>query len=991
MGRTGWRDYISIHAIYAHVGYYTAQMKRDSVGIFLVNEFYVGQRWISDTEVSLGLGIVETVDHRLVTIFFPAVDQARSYAKLEAPLTRIIVRVGETLETIEREKWVVHEIREIDELIFYFATPLREGSIETDSEPDLADDSDAEWVPETTLHCQIQIQEAHKRLFAGQLDNHRWFQLRYEAWSHRHRQERQLVNGLAGARTSLLPHQLYIAEQVNLHAVPRALLSDEVGLGKTIEAGLIIHQRLFNEQAKRVLIITPQALMHQWFVEMLRRFNLHFHIFDQSRIESLLPELEPEENPYHSEQLVLCNLDFLMTQDWQDIVDGNWDMVVVDEAHHLVWTEESPSEEYLLVEAISRRNEGLILLTATPEQLGKESHYARLRLLDHDRFYSYSAFLEDEKHYQPIAEAALSLIDNGKLSDDEAESIKPFLTPHEIEQLDQLQDEDIGVRFLQGLLDRHGTSRIMYRNTRKNVKGFPDRKVNSYPLPLPEQYANVQKMDLEIQLNPEVSVSGDEWCLKDTRVSWLSSFISGHRSEKILVICAKKETAIELEVYLRYRKGARTAVFHEDMDIISRDRAAAYFAESEEEDGAQLLICSEIGSEGRNFQFAHNLVLFDLPLNPDLLEQRIGRLDRIGQTSMINIHVPWFEDTAQSVLFHWYHEGLNAFEQVGNTGGQIYKELQTELHEAMAISHKDEVLVAHTRERHQQLQQELESGRNKLLEISSYNEEIALKLVEQIEDHDPYELADFMDSAFDAYGVDSEEHSKNILIIQPGDHMATGSFPALPEDGIMATFDRATALARDDIQFISWEHPMVTGVMDMLLSEYKGNASTALIKNKAIKPGTILLEAVFVLESQAPAQLQIQRFMPTTCIRVLLDPKGRDIGTNITHDKLNLLCDKLPKAIARKAIKQSEDVLENLMKTASKMVRQQTDEVIQSALEAMQVEQKSELERLEELKVINPAIKQEELDYVKYQTHHLQQCIESSRSRLDALRIIFAA
>ena len=89
------------------------------------------------------------------------------------------------------------------------------------------------------------------------------------------------------------------------------------------------------------------------------------------------------------------------------------------------------------------------------------------------------------------------------------------------------------------------------------------------------------------------------------------------------------------------------------------DKAAHYFAQNE--DGAQVLICSEIGSEGRNFQFAHQLVLFDLPLIPDLLEQRIGRLDRIGQQRDIQIHVPYFSDSAQQVLFDWYHQGLNAF------------------------------------------------------------------------------------------------------------------------------------------------------------------------------------------------------------------------------------------------------------------------------------------------------------------------------------------
>ncbi|EOG7212432.1 helicase-related protein, partial [Enterobacter hormaechei] len=139
-----------------------------------------------------------------------------------------------------------------------------------------------------------------------------------------------------------------------------------------------------------------------------------------------------------------------------------------------------------------------------------------------------------------------------------------------------------------------------------------------------------------------------------------------HRSQKVLVICAKAATALQLEQVLREREGIRAAVFHEGMSIIERDRAAAWFAE--EDTGAQVLLCSEIGSEGRNFQFASHMVMFDLPFNPDLLEQRIGRLDRIGQAHDIQIHVPYLEKTAQSVLVRWYHEGLDAFEHTCPTG-----------------------------------------------------------------------------------------------------------------------------------------------------------------------------------------------------------------------------------------------------------------------------------------------------------------------------------
>src|SRR5690606_34913785 len=145
-----------------------------------------------------------------------------------------------------------------------------------------------------------------------------------------------------------------------------------------------------------------------------------------------------------------------------------------------------------------------------------------------------------------------------------------------------------------------------------------------------------------------------------------------------------------------------------------------YFAD--EENGAQVLLCSEIGSEGRNFQFAHQLVMFDLPFNPDLLEQRIGRLDRIGQHHDIQIIVPYLEHTAQAVLIRWFHEGLDAFEDTGSTVRAVYDTVHDELMGYMAEPLAQERLddFSHgSRIQHDTLKAQLEAGRDRLLEMNS--------------------------------------------------------------------------------------------------------------------------------------------------------------------------------------------------------------------------------------------------------------------------------
>ena len=134
-----------------------------------------------------------------------------------------------------------------------------------------------------------------------------------------------------------------------------------------------------------MLIVVPESLQHQWLVEMLRRFNLKFAIFDDERLTEATAD---GGNPFETEQLVLLSLDFLTRKKaaFEAAAETHWDLLVVDEAHHLTWSEAAASTEYQRIETLAQDTPGVILLTATPDQLGHQSHFARLRLLDPNRF-----------------------------------------------------------------------------------------------------------------------------------------------------------------------------------------------------------------------------------------------------------------------------------------------------------------------------------------------------------------------------------------------------------------------------------------------------------------------------------------------------------------------------------------------------------------------------------------------------------------------------
>jgi ATP-dependent helicase HepA len=223
-----------------------------------VYDFIPGQRCISNAELEMGLGTVMAVDERTVTIVFMATGDTRTYSRQTAPLSRVVFTVGDSIRRHDGAEIVVTATREEQGLVAYSGTDEKGNSIE---------------LAESELDNFIQLNRPTERLFNNQVDPDKWFELRYQTLQHQNRLAHSDLFGLSGCRTSLLPHQLYIAHEVANRYAPRVLLADEVGLGKTIEAGLILHHQLLTGRARRVLIVVPESLVHQWLVEMLRRFN----------------------------------------------------------------------------------------------------------------------------------------------------------------------------------------------------------------------------------------------------------------------------------------------------------------------------------------------------------------------------------------------------------------------------------------------------------------------------------------------------------------------------------------------------------------------------------------------------------------------------------------------------------------------------------------------------------------------------------------------
>jgi ATP-dependent helicase HepA len=897
------------------------------------NAWTRGQRWVSDGEPELGLGIIRSSGDGRVEIAFPAAGETRCYAVDTAPLRRVKFLPGDRIKVHSGAEMTVTQVSESRGLRIY--------------------QTDGGEVLEAELSDSISFSKPEERLFGGKLDEPADFDLRGEALRRRAEMRRSPVRGLAGARMDLIPHQLFIADEVANRLQPRVLLADQVGLGKTIEACLILHRLILTGRAERVLILVPEPLVHQWFVELLRRFQLSFSLYDEERCEAI-EYGDPECNPFLDSQWVLAAVDFLAGNEHRSAQarEAGWDVLVVDEAHHLEWSPEGAGPAYEMVRALAETTESLLLLTATPQQLGPEGHFARLQLLDPSRYRDLQQYREETLHYEAVADVVESLAAGADVD----EGLKHLVNGRpRLEQ--RVADLIAGIpeareRLIADLLDGFGVGRVMFRNTRARLGGFPQRE-------------------------PRIVAVTD-------KLKWLAELLEKLDGEKVLVITKTRELAEEVLEELRSATGVVGALFHEDLTLLQRDRNAAFFAET---DGARVLVCSEIGSEGRNFQFARHLVLYDLPEDVDLLEQRIGRLDRIGQKGTIQVHVPYLPGGEEEVRMRWLEEGMDAFRASPPGAAEIQRELTWDLDEAIDEPELLAGLIEKTLACRKRISERLARGQDRLLERSSHRPERSAWLVAKIRewDEDPG-FEDFLMRLFEFSGLSIEELGRRRYFLLPG-NLKSDAFPALPQDGMTVTLDRQRALEREQEAFLTWDHPMVRGALDLMLGSEAGNATFGVWDSAGEK--TILLESWIVVECVAPARLHVERFLPQTPLRILVDHKGGDHTENAAFAKPPLRRGDPASLLKNEAVKRK--MLPAMLEKTRDLGGVKSQAVIEDALARMHREMAGEIARLRDLAEINDHIKPEEIAALEERELALADAIGNARVRLDAVRLIWKA
>jgi len=488
-------------------------------------------------------------------------------------------------------------------------------------------------------------------------------------------------------RLEPLPHQLGILRRVIDSPRIRLLLADEVGLGKTIEAGLIIRELKLRGLVRRILIVAPKGLVAQWVMEMKQRFNETFRVISGQDIrsgrlmglDSLWDEfdqvivsqdaMKPVERRRHwsTEEIDQYN-----QERFESMVAAGWDLVVVDEAHRLSGTTDAVAR-FRLGEGLAQAAPALLLLSATPHQ-GKSEQFRRLlSLLDPDQFIDEAAITPDkvepyvvrtekrqavDRHGQKLFQPRRVTLVSVSWDDPMFESQRQLyhsVTEYVRRGVQLAQEEQaplVALRLL--MLQRMVASstraiRQALQNRLAVIRGTADPALPLVDLEeetglLDGPVLSAEEAELQYLLDLCDRVEAQSPDARALRLITLLREIQQREATldiKVLIFTEFLPTqAMLAELLAQY--GFRVAILNGSMDAETRLSVQQQFR-----DTVQILVSSEAGGEGLNLQFCHIVVNYDLPWNPMRIEQRIGRIDRIGQTRPVEAYNFILEDSVE--------------------------------------------------------------------------------------------------------------------------------------------------------------------------------------------------------------------------------------------------------------------------------------------------------------------------------------------------------
>ncbi len=633
------------------------------------------------------------------------------------------------------------------------------------------------------------------RLALGDLDSTEDFVTRLDILRLLSLREAHGLGSFLGGRVRLYPHQLFVAERATATDPVRWLLADEVGLGKTIEASLILNRLVHAGKIDRCLVVAPDTLAVQWLGELWRKYHQVFVLLDSERLADVARDFGPDFNPFDVHRRAIVSLEMLIERPHltDQAASAGIDLLVVDEAQRLRRPPGHPGEPgWRAVAPIAGLGRHVLLLSATPLEDDAHGFFRLIQLLRPEEFpedMSVEARLALATPLPPCT-SSTRRTDIGGLPPRVGKPVA--LNDPALWRPQNLVETTLRAAVAQDVV---GERKKIDRVRRALASGAA--------------LAAVLSPD-EVELR-ELATAMDA---TDPRLTWLLTQARRWRDsrEKTLVFAAHRETVEMLRTAFSRRAHLTTGVFHEDLPAGRRDTEVARFREP---DGPSLLVSTECGGEGRNFEFCRRLVLFDLPWKPSVVEQRIGRLDRIGRR--IPVEIVYFHPPVGVGA-----DAVRLFEALGIFGEPLAG-LEPQLaHVEGAL--EDIALDADARlsdERFSTLVSESRSARTRIREAayqhlhhSPYRADMAAGILARV----PAELdalnEEVVVTASIGLGFAVERpRGERVFAIELGNGSLVDGLPGVPGgSSFVGSFNREEAVENESIDFFASGHPLVEGI-----------------------------------------------------------------------------------------------------------------------------------------------------------------------------------
>jgi len=702
----------------------------------------------------------------------------------------------------------------------------------------------------------------------------RRFELTTEAYALRLAYANNKILSLSNSRTRILAHQVESTHRIVNALQQRFLLADEVGLGKTIEAGLVIKELVYRYAYKKILIVCPASLTIQWQHEMENKFNETFVLLDRRRMKSSDRGASAGANPWNVHDRVICSLDFIKNAAFRDALKrSRWDAVIFDEAHRLRRDSLKSTLAYNAAEIIAKNTKALLLLTATPFRGKLEELYYLIRLIDENLLGPYQSFYNEycvEGADLSGLRSKLSPVlirrtkkEVGGFTARHAKTVRFDLYPEErnlydattryvVEEFNRaLQTENRAVGFVmtvfQKLLDsssfallsalvnrRNNLAAMLERAERKNLDacGCPDElDVDAMDI---DDSEDVDELVM-LSLQKTVEELREEIATLESLIGIAKSIERNKKGEKLrellrgLITGKGKKVVIftQFRTTQDYLCGLLSdysvVPFNGSMDRDRKEEAIQSFR-----DGADVLICTEAGGEGRNMQFCNILINYDLPWSPLKVEQRIGRVHRFGQPYDVYIYNFATRDTVAERVLEVLTRKLKLFEESIGVPDVLLGQMEDELNltalfmEAAAGGKSKKAMMAEVDEKIKNARRSYE----KLSELTvarnmdfNYDEYYAITMKER--QFSNRRIESFVNRLRDA----DQETAK--LIGPKNRRNGLYAVKGLSGDGVrrFGTFDSRIALDNESLEFLAFGHPLVDHLFCRCESESFGGVT----------------------------------------------------------------------------------------------------------------------------------------------------------------------